>query len=783
MESAISSTQRPTCPIAHGQPPTSAGCPFDARAEAFDPFNDAFMENPAESVRWAREERPIFFSPKLNYWVVTRYQTIKDIFRDNHTFSPSIALESYAPPSAEVTSVLKSYGYALNRTMVNEDEPVHMARRRVLMAPFTPEHLQQNIPMVRRLVTEAVDKFIDAGQADLFKNLCWDVPFSVALHFLGIEDEEDREKMHEFCVAHTKTQFGRPTEEERIEVAHQVGKFWQLSGRILDKMRRTPDGPGWMRYSIRQQKDHPQAVTDSYLQSMMPAIIVAAHESTSFATANAIRLLLEHRDAWDDVCEDPALISPAVEECLRHNGPIGCWRRRATRDVEIEGVTVPAESKILMIVHSANHDERHFGDPDFFDIRRDNTIEHLSFGFGAHQCLGKNIGRMEMQVILGELTRRLPHMQLVPQRYEYLHNAAFRGPQNLWVQWDPAHNPERQDPSIVTRYQDIRLGGPLASAVVRKLQVDGADVVAPGIVRLRLSSPKHEALPHWTPGSHIDVECGDTGLSRQYSLCGDLDNPDQWEIAVLHDPQSRGGSAWIHRYARPGALLRIRGPRNHFRLEPTRTGRLLLIAGGIGITPIKAMAQLAQAHGMDYELHYCCRTRAHAAYLPELQQRHGARLHLHVSDEGTRCDLARLLGRPDPATHIYACGPQRLLTALEQTVDQAGWRADALHVEHFANDTPKLDPAHEHAFDIELPNAGLVLHVPADQTVLEVLRANNIDVQSDCEEGLCGTCEVGVLAGDVDHRDSVLNPGERKANNKMMSCCSRARCGRLVLDL
>lgn len=773
------------CPVAHQPAPEmpAAGCPFHEHAQAFDPFTDAFMENPSESVRWSREQVPIFYSPQIGYWVVTRFQTIKDIFRDTQTYSPSIALESLAPPSEEASAILQSYGYALNRTLVNEDEPIHMARRRVLMAPFTPDHLREQESMVRRLVTEAVDRFIDDGRADLFKNLCWAVPFSVALHFLGIDDEEDREKMHKFCVAHTKNAFGRPTPQERIEVAHQVGKFWTLSGEILEKMKRTPDGPGWMRYSIRQQQDYPDVVTDSYLHSMMMAIIVAAHESTSFASANAIRLLLEHREAWEDLCEDPTLISPAVEECLRHNGPIGSWRRRALRDTEIEGVKIAAGARILMVVHSANHDPRHFNDPDFFDIRRDNAIDQLSFGFGAHQCLGKNIGRMEMQAIIGELTRRLPHMRLVPQTYRYVHNLAFRGPQNLLVEWDPAKNPERRDPSVVGKYQDIHLGGPSASSIVRKLDVAAADIVAPGVVRLRLVSPKHETLPRWSPGAHVDVECGDTGLSRQYSLCGDLNDPYQWEIAVLHDPESRGGSNWIHRYARAGASLRIRGPRNHFRLDDEAGGRLVLIAGGIGITPIMAMAQYARAAGRDYELHYSCRTRDQAAFLADLQRLHADRLRLHVSAEGSRNDFAALLARPDKTTGIYACGPARMLTALQEAVEAAGWREEALHIEHFANDKPKLDPAHEQAFEIELRHAGLVLQVPADKTMLEVLHANNVDVQCDCEEGLCGSCEVSVQSGEIDHRDSVLNPAERRANDRMMSCCSRARSGRLVLDL
>src|SRR5690606_9219861 len=315
--------------------------------------------------------------------------------------------------------------------------PMHMARRRVLMAPFTPEHLRDHEPMVRQLVTEAIDSFIDDGEADLVRQLFWDVPFSVALNFLGIDDERDREEMHKFAIAHTINAFGRPTPEQRIEIAHTVGKFWQFSGQVLEKMRQTPDGPGWMRYSIRQQQKYPDVVTDSYLHSMMMAIIVAAHETTTFATANAAKFLLENRKAWDEICQNPELISPAVEECLRHVGSIASWRRRTTREVEIEGVRIPAGARLLLVVHSANHDPAAFSDPDTFDIRRDNAANHLSFGFGAHQCLGKNLARMEMQIMLTELTRRLPHMQLHEQDYEYVPNLSFRGPQHLKVTWDP----------------------------------------------------------------------------------------------------------------------------------------------------------------------------------------------------------------------------------------------------------------------------------------------------------------------------------------------------------
>ncbi|MBF6618458.1 MAG: cytochrome P450/oxidoreductase [Candidimonas sp.] len=771
------------CPVAHHATPDAGRCPVDHKAAQFDPFQDAYMENPSEFVRWAREQKPVFYSPKLDYWVVTRYQAIKDIFRDPITFSPSNVLEPVGQPSPEAASILKQYGYAMNRTLVNEDEPAHMARRRVLMEPFTPEHLRKHEPMVRRLVTEAIDGFIDDGRVDLMEKLLWDVPFSVALEFLGIEDDSDRATMHKFSIAHTINAFGRPTPEESANVAHTVGQFWQFSGEVLEKMKRTPDGPGWMRYSIRQQKEFPDVVTDSYLHSMMMAIIVAAHESTSFASANAIRLLLEHPESWADICKNPLLISPAIEECLRHNGSIGSWRRRATRDVEIEGVAIPAGARLLLVVSSANHDPRQFGDPDFFDIRRDNTVEHLTFGFGAHQCLGKNIGRMEMQIIIGELSRRLPHMRLAEQTYKYVHNLAFRGPRNLVVEWDPAQNPERNDASVLEATQEIRLGAPLAKHVVRDLQLAEVRQVADDIVLLRLVAPDGRPLPQWTPGAHVDIECGHTGLSRQYSLCGDLDDRNAWEVAVLRDPESRGGSSWLHQNATVGAELRVRGPRNHFRMDEAPTGRILLVAGGIGITPIMAMAQRARALNLDYEIHFSCRSRCTLPFANELQQAHGSRLHVHVSDEGSRNDFDRLLATFDDSTQVYACGPTRMLAALEEAVSRRGLPDSALHIEHFVNTVTILDPAKEQSFEVELRNSGLTLTVPNDATLLEVLHGSNIDVQSDCEEGLCGACEVGVLDGDVEHRDSVLTTAERRENNRLMACCSRAKGKKLVLDL
>lgn len=767
------------CPIDHAALARAQGCPVSPRAAEFDPFGDGYQQDPPEYVRWAREQEPVFYSPKLGYWVVTRYDDIKAVFRDNHTFSPSIALEKITPTGPEANAVLATYGYAMNRTLVNEDEPAHMPRRRALMDPFTPEALKHHEPMVRRLTREYVDRFIDNGRADLVDQMLWEVPLTVALHFLGVP-EEDMDRLREYSIAHTVNTWGRPKPEEQVAVAHAVGNFWQLAGKILDKMRQDPDAPGWMQYGIRKQKDYPDVVTDSYLHSMMMAGIVAAHETTANASANAIKLLLQHPDAWRELCEDPGLLPNAVEECLRHNGSVAAWRRLATRDTEIAGVPIPAGAKLLIVSSSANHDERHFADADFFDIRRENASDQLTFGYGAHQCMGKNLARMEMQIFLEELTRRLPHLRLAEQRFTYVPNTSFRGPEHLWVEWNPADNPERRDPSLLAQRQPVRIGEPSTHAISRKLVVASVTRAADGIARIRLESPDGKPLPRWTPGSHIDVECGDTGLSRQYSLCGDPAVPGALEIAVLREADGRGGSAWIHEHLRPGGTVRVRGPRNHFRMDES-AARLIFIAGGIGITPISAMARRARELGLDYQLHYSGRARGCMALLDDLAQLHGERLHLHVSDEGGRNDFAALLAQPDAGAQIYACGPERMLAALQEAC--AGWPEDALRVEHFHSTLATLDPSREHAFEAELKDSGIVLQVPADQTLLAALRAANIDVQSDCEEGLCGSCEVRVLDGAVDHRDVVLTRAEREAGTRMMACCSRAQGGRIVLEL
>ncbi|NYF96969.1 cytochrome P450/oxidoreductase [Janibacter cremeus] len=776
----------------------STACPVSRGAAEFDPFGDGYQQDPPAYVEWSRESEPVFYSPKLDYWVVTRYEDIKAIFRDNVTFSPSVALEKITPTSQAANDVLASYDYGMNRTLVNEDEPAHMERRRALMEPFSPEHLAHHEPMVRALVREYVDAFIDDGRADLVNQMFWEIPLTVALEFLGVPDD-DKPKLREYSVAHTVNTWGRPEPEEQVAVAHAVGNFWQYAGGVLERMRERPEDHGWMQYGIRTQRELPEVVTDSYLHSMMMAGIVAAHETTANGIANAVKLLLENRAIWDQICAEPSLIPNAVEECLRHNGSQAAWRRITTAPTRIGGVAVPEGARILMVSSSGNHDPRRFEDPELVDVRRDDAADHLTFGYGAHQCLGKNLARMEMQIFLEELTGRLPHMRLAEQDFTYVPNTSFRGPEHLWVEWDPAANPERTQPSILQPRVEVNIGEPTTAHHSRPMRVESVVDAADGVRHITLSSADGTALPAFTPGSHIDVECGDSGIVRQYSLCGlppapvqpagcpvpHIPRPQRYEIAVLREEESRGGSSWVHDHVREGEILTVRGPRNHFRL-PERAQRYVFVAGGIGITPIRAMAAQAAREDVPYEIHYLGRERAGMAFAHELLAEHDDRLSVHCSGEGPRADLLQLMadnaqdGRAG-RVHVYACGPQRMIDDLSAA--SADWPEESVVFEHFSSTLGELDPEVEHEFTVHLADSDTDLVVPRDRTLLQTLRDAGRQIPSNCQEGLCGTCEVPVLDGEVDHRDVVLTGSERREGDRMMSCCSRAVGDRIVLGL
>lgn len=291
-----------------------------------------------------------------------------------------------------------------------------------------------------------------------------------------------------------------------------------------------------------------------------------------------------------------------------------------------------------------------------------------------------------------------------------------------------------------------------------------------------------QGLPAFSAGSHIDVHLP-SGLTRQYSLCNDATENHRYLIGVLRDPASRGGSRAMHDEIEEGMTLRISAPKNHFPIASDASHSLLL-AGGIGVTPILCMAERLAAIGHPFEMHYCTRSPERTAFRGRIAEAAFApQVTLHFDDGATEQKLAieQVLRAKTDRTHLYVCGPKGFMDWVLASARAAGWPETRLHFEFFG---ASIEPsATDGAFDVQIASSGRVIHIPADRTVVQALGDAGVEVQVSCEQGVCGTCLTRVLQGEPDHKDLYLTPEEQAANDQFTPCCSRARSKLLVLDL
>jgi ferredoxin-NADP reductase len=298
---------------------------------------------------------------------------------------------------------------------------------------------------------------------------------------------------------------------------------------------------------------------------------------------------------------------------------------------------------------------------------------------------------------------------------------------------------------------------------------------AAGINLYEFTPLEDGALPAFTAGAHIDLHLPN-GLVRQYSLCNAMHERHRYVVGVKRDIASRGGSRSVHDDLRAGSVLQVGGPRNNFELHE-EAPHTVLIAGGIGVTPIACMVQRLRVLGRPFELHYSVRQREEAAFLDVLP---GNGCHLHVDAErgGAPLPIATIVATAPANAHLYCCGPGPMLDAFEAAC--AGRPPQQVHVERFS---PLQPAAVAGGFTVKLARSGGSVYVAPGQSILDTLRSGGIEVPASCEQGICGTCETRVLAGTPDHRDSLLSDQEKAANNVMMVCCSGSKEDILVLDL
>ena len=323
-----------------------------------------------------------------------------------------------------------------------------------------------------------------------------------------------------------------------------------------------------------------------------------------------------------------------------------------------------------------------------------------------------------------------------------------------------------------------------------QLKVVEARTLNPLIRSLRLAAPDGAVLPAWTVGGHIQVQVtlADGGRDwRHYSLVdlgdgkADRERPVVYTIAVRKEAQGRGGSRYMHEGLRVGDLVAVKPPRNDFPLKHV-AGTTVLLAGGIGITPLTSMAAYCHSQGRAVRLHYAGRSRGLMAFADELQRLLGDSLQLHADDEsaGAVLNLDAVLGACAPEDHLYVCGPKPMLDAVLAATRAHQWAPERVHFELFV--TP-VQESGDHAFEVVLSQSGQTFTVPAGQTLLDCLIEHGCDPLYDCKRGECGVCTTGVLEGEIDHRDYVLTQSEKDSGKIMQICVSRAKGKRIVLDM
>jgi cytochrome P450 len=403
-----------------------ATCPVDQR---FDPLSPEFLADPYPELARVREVGPVFFSPVLDRWVVTRYADIETVLGDPETFSAVEAQKTLYPLCPEAAEILA--GLALTPTLSNCDPPAHSRYRQVLARALSPSRMAKLEPAIRRRTGELIDALVpglDGGcRVEVMSRLCYPLPALTVFTLIGFPlDDADRIKA--WCEDKLEVNWGRPSVEQQVRSARSMVAFLGYCADFV-RSRRTEPHDDLTSDLIADER----GLSDQEIASMIFALSFAGHETTTNLLGNALRALLSRPELWAEVCADRALIPGAVEETLRYDTSVPSWRRVTTRPAALGDVPLPAGARLVLSFAAANHEPDRFPEPDRFDVRRPEARKQLSFGKGIHFCLGAGLARIEGQIVLDLIADRLPGLRMADQAMVFPANISFRGPKELWV--------------------------------------------------------------------------------------------------------------------------------------------------------------------------------------------------------------------------------------------------------------------------------------------------------------------------------------------------------------
>jgi cytochrome P450/ferredoxin-NADP reductase len=720
-----------------------------------------------------RDEAPVHYQANSAFgpfWSVTRYDDIVAVDKDWELFSAEPQIVIGMPPEGLDVEMF-----------IAMDPPRHDQQRGAVQGVVAPQNLEEMEGLIRSRVQEVLDNLPVNEPFDWVDKVSIELTARMLATLLDFPYEQRRDLVRwTDLAAASASATGGSNEMDEIyrgiaDMARSFSTLWH------DKAARRAAGekPGYDLITLMQMSEDTKDLINRPMEFLgnLILLVIGGNDTTRNSMSGGVLALHQFPDEFARLKADHGLIPKLVHEIIRWQTPLAYMRRIATRDTVLNGQFIRKGDKVVMWYASANRDERTFENPDDFVIDRPNGRHHLSFGIGIHRCMGSRLAEMQLRILWEELLARFEDIEVVGEP-EYLQSNFVRGYTKMMVTLTPiGQQSSRRIPVPQPQRAAAREGWVMnAAATEIDLRVAARREVAEGVVELTLTDPTGAQLPSWTAGAHVELILGPS-LTRQYSLCGSPTDESSWKIGVLREPNGRGGSAHVHAKLTEGSPVRVRGPRNHFPLVPSP--RYQFIAGGIGITPILAMIEAAEARGAQWNLLYGGRSRASMAFLDKLES--DERVTVWPQDENGLLDLPSVLGATRPDTLVYCCGPGALLDAVEEGC--ASWPDGSLHLERFAAKKVEAPEDALDSFQVECARSGLTVTVSEGKSIYGELEDAGVDVLGSCMEGVCGTCEADVLEGTPDHRDSILSKSERERGATIMLCVSRSLSKKLVLDV
>ncbi len=406
-------------------------CPISQLSQSFDPLD---LHDPFPALAQARHEQPVFYSPAIDYWIVTRHADIKSIFRNHQTYTAANTISPIVPFPPAVTQMLADGDYSPEPVLSNNVPPSHSRIRSLVNRLFTPRRMRSFAPTIRRIAENRVERLKQKSPLDIVSTLTFEYPAYVLFHVLGVP-EADVPRVKAWAGNRIKLYYGKPSEQEQIAMTRQLVPFWRYVVDLVAEKARSPQDD-LTSDLIRMRAGDDAVLTLNEIASCMITLLVAGHETTTAQISNALLHLLGQPELWQALVEAPERIPQAMEEMMRYDPSVCAWRRLAAKASQINGVAIPAGANLLLMLNSANRDADVFPEPDAILFSRPNLKEQLAFGFGIHYCVGAPLARLEMNILLETLSRELPSLRLLAdQTIKYTRNISFRGPLELWVEW------------------------------------------------------------------------------------------------------------------------------------------------------------------------------------------------------------------------------------------------------------------------------------------------------------------------------------------------------------